>query len=655
MADQTWDRIKELFHAALKYPVEERAQFLAAACGDDDALRSEVADLLSAHYDLGDDSISIDHGSPVKQKGAVFPVEGPGSVIGRYRPLEEIGEGGMGVVYLAQQEQPVRRKVALKIIKLGMDTREVIARFEAERQALAIMDHGNIARVFDAGTTEMGRPYFVMEYIPGIPVTDYCDQERLSAEQRLGLFIEICHAIHHAHQKGIIHRDIKPSNVLVTVQDGKPVPKIIDFGVAKAVNRELSEKTFFTEHGMLIGTPVYMSPEQADSAGGDVDTTADVYSLGVLLYELLAGAPPFDPQSMREVGFEAIRRLIREVDPPTPSTRLSGMGSEAMVIAGNRRTRPSTLEKKIRGELDWITMRAMEKNRDRRYQSASEFAADIERYLNGEPVQAGPPGRLYRARKFVHRNKTAVGLVTTVAIFLVTVAITMTIQANRIARERDRTRLEAERARSEAEMLQGLILNDMDRMTPGTPAEVARRVRESWDLHRSSPVISDRELALWSTNMIIHLDFSIAFGRGERTAAVGLREELCSQVLRTIDEAVAEKDTSIVKTIDVLIGHYEEGVLSDGLIDLEAQTSRLYRVGLELRRQMHPSLDPELRNYLDKFASYLLRTGRRALEEERIPEAAAIFRELHTIRQETHPFPSYQGGLAKGLLGESLT
>ncbi|MEE8201568.1 MAG: protein kinase, partial [Candidatus Acidoferrales bacterium] len=324
--------------------------------------------------------------------------------IGPYRILEQLGEGGMGMVYLAQQEQPFRRRVALKIIKLGMDTREVIARFESERQALALMNHPHIARVFDAGTTEQGRPYFVMEHVAGIPITKYCDQHRLSIQERLQLFTQVCQAIHHAHQKGIIHRDIKASNVLVAVEEGKPVPKVIDFGVAKATNQRLTDKTLYTQLGSSIGTPEYMSPEQAESSGLDVDKTTDIYSLGILLYELLVGVFPFNLLMTR---FDAMLRTIRDKEPPKLTTRLSSLGEKASEIAKRRHTDIRSLSRKLRGELDWITQKAMEKDRTRRYQTASELAADIGRYLKNEPVLAGPPSVAYRLRKFAVRNKGA--------------------------------------------------------------------------------------------------------------------------------------------------------------------------------------------------------------------------------------------------------
>jgi len=309
----------------------------------------------------------------------------------KYKLLEELGSGGMGVVYKAEQTKPIKRSVALKIIKLGMDTKQVVARFETERQALAVMDHPNIAKVFDGGATETGRPYFVMEFVRGIPITEYCDKHKLTTRERLELFIQVCQAVQHAHQKGVIHRDLKPSNILVVVQEDKLIPKIIDFGIAKATEHRLTERTLFTEQGQLIGTPEYMSPEQAEMSGLDVDTRTDIYSLGVILYELLVGVLPFDPKTLREAGFGEIQRIIRETDPPKVSTRLSGLGDTDTSIAEQRRTDVAVLHKQLKGDLDWITMKAMEKDRMRRYATASEFAADIEKHLKHEPVLARPP------------------------------------------------------------------------------------------------------------------------------------------------------------------------------------------------------------------------------------------------------------------------
>jgi eukaryotic-like serine/threonine-protein kinase len=312
----------------------------------------------------------------------------------------------MGTVFHAQQSKPIRRKVALKIIKPGMDTGQVVARFEAERQALALMNHPNIAKVLDAGATEQGRPYFVMELVKGVPITDYYTREKLDIDQRLKLFIDVCHGVQHAHQKGIIHRDLKPGNIMVTLHDGKPVVKIIDFGIAKAIDQELTERTLFTQMSEMIGTPLYMSPEQAEVSGLDIDTRSDVYSLGVLLYELLTGSTPFDRDSMKKVGIEEVRRIIREKEPPKPSQRFSTLKAAAVATSSSpqsRHLKHSQLE--LQGELDWIVMKALEKERNRRYESASAFAADIERYLNDEPVLACPPTAAYRLRKYTKRYR----------------------------------------------------------------------------------------------------------------------------------------------------------------------------------------------------------------------------------------------------------
>src|SRR6202167_5335231 len=329
--------------------------------------------------------------------------------IGPYRLLQLLGEGGMGEVWLAEQKTPIHRTVALKMIKAGMDTKAVVARFESERQALALMDNPNIARVFDAGSTAEGRPYFVMEYVPGLPVTEYCDKHRLTIKERLELFMQVCEGVQHAHQKAIIHRDLKPSNVLVVEQDSKSVPKIIDFGLAKAIGQRLTDKTLFTEVGVMLGTPEYMSPEQADQREQNIDTRTDVYSLGVILYELLVGALPFDPKALRAAGIAEILRVIREEEPPKPSTKIRSMGDESAASAEKRKEEPRTFAKHLRGELDWITMKALEKDPVRRYGTASELAADISRHLRNEPVIAGPATAGYRMKKYAVRHRIALG------------------------------------------------------------------------------------------------------------------------------------------------------------------------------------------------------------------------------------------------------
>ena len=381
------------------------------------------------------------------------PAEPLGKQIGPFRLLRILGEGGMGTVYLAEQSEPIQRQVALKIIKLGMDTKEVVARFESERQVLARMSHPNIAKVFDAGATEQGRPYFVMEYVAGVPLTDYCDQHRLVTKARLEIFIDICQAVHHAHQKGIIHRDLKPQNVLVEEADGKPIAKVIDFGVAKATDQSLTEKTMFTRQGSMLGTPAYMSPEQAEMSALDMETTTDVYSLGVMLYELLAGFLPLDPKELRDAGWQGIQEKIRDHQPKRISTQLGVLGAEATALAAKRSTTVARLARQCRDELDWIALRAMEKDRARRYQSASEFAADIRRYLADEPVLAHRPSLRYQARKLIVRHKYRFGLLAGMLLVMIGFTVMTTVQSRRIALERDRANEEAETATQVSEFM----------------------------------------------------------------------------------------------------------------------------------------------------------------------------------------------------------
>ena len=421
-----------LFRAAIELPPGAgRRAFLDQACAGDPALRQRLETLLAAHdqtagvfaegsLPFGVPPSGGSAGSPAKAGTPNAPAvkatmklnvpdapdEAVGQTIGRYKLMERLGEGGCGVVYVAEQTVPVRRRVALKVIKLGMDTKAVVARFEAERQALAMMDHPNIAKVLDAGTTESGRPYFVMELVRGIRITDYCDQNQLSTRERLDLFIKICQAIQHAHQKGIIHRDIKPSNILVTLHDGVPVPKVIDFGIAKATEGRLTDSTVYTQLHQFIGTPAYMSPEQAEMSGLDIDTRSDIYSLGVLLYELLAGSTPFDANELMASGIDQMRKTIREKEPVRPSTRFATLKGEDLTTTAKRRSADtSKLMRQIQGDLDWIVMKCLEKDRTRRYESASGLAADLNRHLNNQPVVARPPSTAYRLQKAWRRNK----------------------------------------------------------------------------------------------------------------------------------------------------------------------------------------------------------------------------------------------------------
>ncbi len=389
----------------------ERAAYLNRVCAGDPKLRQRIERLLCRHEQA--DSFMASPEAALAGTVDQFLAERPGTLIGPYKLMEQIGEGGMGLVFVAEQQLPVRRKVAIKVIKPGMDTREVIARFEAERQALALMDHPNIARVLDAGTTtgepggvSPGRPYFVMELVKGVPITDFCDQNQLTPAERLALFIDVCRAVQHAHTKGVIHRDLKPSNILIAPHDGKPVVKVIDFGVAKAVGQSLTDKTVYTRLTQMIGTPLYMSPEQAEVNALDVDTRSDVYALGVLLYELLTGATPFDRQRFGTAAFDEIRRIIREEEPPKPSTRLSTLGEAMAAVSARRRTEPAKLSALVKGELDWIVMKCLEKDRSRRYETATALARDVERYLKDEPVEACPPTAGYRLRKFAASTRS---------------------------------------------------------------------------------------------------------------------------------------------------------------------------------------------------------------------------------------------------------
>ncbi|MBL8823665.1 MAG: serine/threonine protein kinase [Planctomycetia bacterium] len=464
----------------------ERNAYVEEACAGNVELLRQVRELLASH--------DATHGPldapPPGLGGSVLKAhsgEAPGTLIGPYKLLQQIGEGGMGVVFMAEQTQPVQRKVALKIIKQGMDSRQVIARFEAERQALAMMDHVNIARVIDGGKTQSGRPYFVMDLIHGVPITRYCDDNHLTPQQRLELFTPVCQAIQHAHQKGIIHRDIKPSNVLITLYDGKPVPKVIDFGVAKATEQKLTERTLFTNYGTMVGTLEYMSPEQAEMSGLGVDTRSDIYSLGVLLYELLTGSTPLDRKRVRDEAYAEILRIIKEEEPPRPSTRLSDSGDALASISAQRQMEPAKLTKLVRGELDWIVMKSLEKDRNRRYESASGLAQDIQRYLADEPVHASPPSVTYRLRKFVRRNKVALLTISVVALALIAGTVISIWQAYRAtqaeeAAKTDRDTALAEKTRADEEATIAQTVNDFllnDLLAEAAPSKNARNKKVS--------------------------------------------------------------------------------------------------------------------------------------------------------------------------------
>jgi serine/threonine protein kinase/WD40 repeat protein len=504
-----------IFSAALELPPDKRQDYLAAACGNDVELRKWVEALLRAHQAPAG-FLPEEHGpmpTEVRMDPDIQPAfmtEQAGDCIGPYKLLQKIGEGGCGVVYMAEQEKPVRRKVALKIIKLGMDTQQVVVRFEAERQALALMEHTNIAKVIDAGATETGRPYFVMELVGGIKITDYCDQHQLTTRERLSLFIQVCRAIQHAHQKGIIHRDIKPSNILVAIQDGIAIPKVIDFGIAKATQGRLTDQTVFTAFEQFLGTPAYMSPEQTQHGSLDVDTRSDIYSLGVLLYELLTGKTPFDSKELLSAGLDSLRRTIQEIEPPTPSTRLKkeivgddvrrldSKSAEEIRVSSRRLLQKKELIRLVRGDLDWIVMKCLEKDRARRYDTANGLAMDIERHMKNQPVVAGPPNTLYLLRKFIRRNRavTAFGVVLLLGIAGSSWGM---VRARQAEREQARLLKEAQAARQDAtEKLWSSYLAEVRALKvsgqPGRRFDGLATVRKAAAIH-ASPALRNEAIA----------------------------------------------------------------------------------------------------------------------------------------------------------------
>jgi serine/threonine protein kinase len=524
--------VQSIFRRALEIEcAADRAAYLDQACGPDAGLRAEVEGLLATLARAGEFMRRPAAAVAAGVTAGYEPLsESLGTRVGPYKLLQQIGEGGMGVVYMAEQEQPVRRKVALKIIKPGMDSKQVVARFEAERQALAMMDHTNIARVFDAGTTDSGRPYFVMELVYGVPITEYCDASQLTPRERLALFVPICQAIQHAHQKGIIHRDIKPSNILVTMYDDKPVPKVIDFGVAKAVEYRLTEKTLFTQYGALVGTFEYMSPEQAEMSAFGVDTRSDIYALGVLLYELMTGTTPLERQRVREAAFSEVVRLIKEEEPPKPSVRLSTSGALAGVAAA-RKTEPAKLSRLVRGELDWVVMRCLEKDRSRRYDTASSLARDVERYLKDEPVEARPPSATYRLRKLLQRNRPTVLSTAVVAIALCLGTVASFWQGLRASAERERARL-AETTRVADQKRHD---DEMAALVQRQALDEAIAAAMSGELDKARKAIHGAELKGVSSGQVHWLQGLVHYQRGDFELAV----EEFEQATKLMPESVA--------------------------------------------------------------------------------------------------------------------
>ncbi len=625
-------RVREVYLEAAECSEESRAALLDQLCAGDGQLRAEVESLLRAAANRPQflASPTSDAAGPTS--------EVCGTRIGPYRLLQEIGQGGFGSVYMAEQEEPVRRRVALKIIKLGMDTRAVIARFEAERQALAIMDHVNIARVFDAGATESGRPYFVMELVRGDPITIYCDRHSLDITARLGLFLQVCHAVQHAHSKGVIHRDIKPGNVLVATEDGRPFAKVIDFGIAKAVERSLTEKTVFTEFRQFVGTPEYKSPEQA---GGSlhVDTRSDIYSLGVLLYELLTGTTPVDPTTLRAAAYEEIQRIIREVEPAKPSTRLS-RSTSLDVVATARGTEARRLGALLRGDLDWIVMRALEKDRARRYETASELAADIGRHLAGEPVLAAPPSFAYRASRFVRRHRTGV-----VAASLVLASLVLGLggslwQAAVARRERDSARF----ASAEADLRR----KDLEQVAAFQESQLAGVDVELMGRRLLDAVMADAKESMGR--------------RGVSQEQIAERLSHLRELLRDVnltDVSLQSLDQNIfegaLKGIDE---HFGEQPLVRARL-LQAVAFTLTRLGL-FERAVRPQADAlDIRRRLlgDQHAdtiSSLASSAELFLERGKLPEAEQHAREVVDTLKRALSSDDSAIGAARSVLGGTL-
>jgi tetratricopeptide (TPR) repeat protein/tRNA A-37 threonylcarbamoyl transferase component Bud32 len=666
----------DIFHGARELPASARATYLDGACGKDVALRAKVEALLKADAEAGSFL-----GSPAEEQAAHTAQEQAGAQIGRYKLLEQIGEGGMGTIWMAEQREPVKRRVALKIIKLGMDTRQVIARFEAERQALAMMDHPHIAKVFDAGATETGRPYFVMEYIKGIPILEFCDQNKVDTRARLQLFTQVCHAIQHAHQKGIIHRDIKPSNVLVTLHDGVPVPKVIDFGIAKATNSELTSKTLFTEHRQMVGTPAYMSPEQAEMSGLDIDTRSDIYSLGVLLYELLTGTTPFNIKALLESGFGEMLRAIREDEPHKPSTRISSLGDTGTRTALQRSVDAKKLSTLLRGDIDWIVMKCLEKDRSRRYETASGLAADIQRHLHDEPVTAGAPSAGYKLHKFVRRNRGQVLAGSAVFAALLIGVVGFAWQA-KVA---DEQRIVAENARvSETEQRK---LADASKNEAETQAKIAKEQEaaamksaaeaRAQEAEAKKQAFIAEAIARFQTEMLAAADPQKLLGdkvtvvqvmeaavklldggslKDQPLVEAGVRNTigLTLRGLARYDDAEPNLRKSLAIFRAALPARHPN--IATGLNNLAvvlkdqnrlAEAETLYREALEMRRAAVPDGRPELAAALNQLANLLLAQNKYA-------EAESVQREALAIEHAVFPAGHVVIAKSLGSLGVAL-
>jgi serine/threonine protein kinase/tetratricopeptide (TPR) repeat protein len=629
--------LKELFLAALDVAPAGRAAWLQRECAADAGLGEHLRLMLAAH-DAPQSLLDRPVGPPAASspREVVSPkidqsmAEGPGSVIGPYKLLEPIGEGGFGVVFLAEQSEPVRRRVALKLLKPGMDSRQVIARFEAERQALAIMDHPNIAKVFDGGVTPPAyaggsqRPYLVMELVRGVPVTEYCDQNQIPVRQRLELFASVCQAVQHAHQKGVIHRDLKPSNVLVSRHDTTPVVKVIDFGVAKALSQALTDKTLFTGVGQMVGTPLYMSPEQAGMSDLDVDTRSDIYSLGVLLYELLTGTTPFEKERLKHAGYDEIRRIIREEEPARPSTRISTLGPAAATVSANRQSDPKKLGRLVRGELDWVVLKALEKDRNRRYETASAFARDVERYLADEPVLACPPSAGYRVRKFVRRNRGPVLAGALLVLALVAGLIGTSIGL----RQANAARKEAEGETALANAVKAFLKDDVLRLAdPATQqqdgglaydADVKLRDVVLRAAERIEGKFADRPLV--EAELRNTLGFTLLqMGRADRAV------RQCERARELYTQLLGPDHPDTLRSINGLASSYRHlGQLTDAL--------KLYEETLMLQKQKLGPVHPDTLGSMNNLADSYMNLGRHA-------DAVKLHEETLTLRkQELGPY-----------------
>jgi eukaryotic-like serine/threonine-protein kinase len=591
------EHVAALFEAAVSLDPGQRSAFLDRACGDKGSPRQEVEELLDADAAAGS---FLKH--PVFDLPTADDSHASQATIGPYTLLELIGQGGMGEVWLAEQRQPVRRRVAIKLIKVGMDTKEVVARFESERQALALMDHPAIAKVFDAGSTPEGRPYFVMEYVPGLPITGYCDKHKLTIRQRLELFIRVCDGVQHAHQKAIIHRDLKPSNILVSEVDGKPVPRVIDFGVSKAISQTLTARTVYTRIGTLIGTVGYMSPEQADSGGENIDTRTDVYSLGAVLFELLAGTLPLD---LDKLPYDEVLRRLREQDVPRPSTRLSALGDKSSIAAKNRGADLSSLSRLLRGDPDVIALKALEKDRARRYASASGLAADIERYLRNEPVTAHPPSTTYRARKYIRRHRLGVTMATAGVLLLATFAVVQSIQLRRIRRERDR----ADRI---TQFMTGMFkISDPSEARGNTVT--AREILDKASREIDTGLAHDPTLQAQMMSTMAGTYYGLGLYRQA--------ESLDERALAIRQRLFGPRDRETLR----LKSDLAEGLLFEGRY---AEADRVLRETLKAQREVVGSEDPDSLLSMDRLGSILDM-------EAKYPEALALMQSALDVERRT--------------------